>query len=335
MNPRRHRHQFLFLIAIALVCGTPVRAVAARRYAFAFANDERTPEAYARLLMNPQIDGLAAGGIWARLEPREGEFNWRDLDEALDAAAASRKKITLHVFGAFFGRPPNWLEAAGVRFFSAPPFRGRQIRGPVPWDAVYLTKWTDFVRALSAHLAERKALRELFAVSVTVPAPEMSLPFVRDGRLGDGVAYDRAAYLAAWKRMIDVYQAAFPSSRKFICAPHRGNIAFGDGDENFYREVMAYAQKKGGGSFGVFATDLTALGSDRTELYHDEIARSSLGYQMIGSAINDSGGRMKGGLGEAVRRGISNGATYFEFYASDVENPAKTTQDAIRAAHTP
>lgn len=302
----------------------------AGRHAFAFANEDRSAEAIERLLANPSVDGIVLGGSWDQVEPRDDGFDWSRIDEGIDLAAKHGKRATIHLFGVAFGRPPSWLEKKGAQFYSYEDFRRRPHREPVPWDRVFLDEWTEMITALARHLAERKSLDTLFAISLTVPAPEMSLIAVRDGNLAEGIAYDRKAYLDAWKRVVEAYEAAFPRTAKLLCAPV-GEITMRDRDARFFREVMNYALEKGGDTFWMFATDLNAEGSRRTSDYLDYGKKTTIGYQTIDSATGDGAKRMKGTLQQAVDRGLLAGARYFEVYAADVLSDDPEVQKAIES----
>lgn len=292
---------------------------------FAFANERRDAAACARLLADPRIDGIVAGDSWDRLEAVRGSHDWSRIDAALTEARRAGKQATLHLFPAYFGRPPAWLRGSGAAFFRAALPGGRAVEAPVPWDGVFLDHWSALISALAAHLDATGLLPAVHAISVAAPVPEMTMAWCRDGRLGD-VVYDRAAYLAAWKRMVGVYHRALPGVVKLVCAPHEGHIAFQDGDAAFFREVMAEARPLG--RFSVFATDLTAQGSRRCAAYAAEIAWAGLGVQTIWSASRDPQGRMRGTLAEAFARGRDLGAGYVEVYQDDVES----ADPAIRAA---
>ncbi len=98
--------------------------------------------------------------------------------------------------------------------------------------------------------------------------------------------------------------------------------------------MTGYALDVYANSFWMFAADLNAEGSQRTQNYLDYAARTSLGYQTIWSATNDPTNRMKGtyptNLKATVCQGFTNGATHFEIYAVDVPNMEPAIQEAIR-----
>lgn len=320
----------------AAVSPPPARAAATGTRA-AFALTQSDDPRLSDLLLHPGIDGVALQLGWSTLEPAQGRYEWAPLDRAIDLAKASAKQLTLHVLPTL--SPPPWLAAAGVQLYSFTDFNGRQRTAPIPWDTPYLTAFGQFVAALSEHVAKRDAIGLLFNVSVAAPESEMSLVACRNGILAPGTAvrYDRAAYLAAWKRVIDVFAASLPASvHKYISAPV-SVICGPERDATFYPEVIDYAVGTYGASFWAFAADLRVGGSERMRPYLDSARRSGLAYQMIWSASNDPSGRLRGtyptNLRDAVCQGIADGAGAIEVYAVDVLSSDPTIEDAIVAIH--
>ena len=66
---------------------------------------------YATLLADPAISGLTIGADWAKLQPSAGtsssSFDWSDLDDAFEAAAAAHKPVQLILTPGF--NSPQWL----------------------------------------------------------------------------------------------------------------------------------------------------------------------------------------------------------------------------------
>jgi hypothetical protein len=280
---------------------------------------------------NAGMDGVAIRLAWSRLEPTEGSYSFTQLDDALAKVAAARKAATLHIFGSVAqAATPSWLKTAGAQFYTA---NGRT--DPVPWDSVYLTKWAAFLPKLAEHLSQTGSLALVTRISITVPVPEMNLFSCTRGLLdSSSIPFDRAKYLATWKQMIDVYQSAFPSITKLISAPQNG-ICLNDGDTKFFREVMDYALSKDGKRFGVFAADLSALGSARIQPYADLSSRTTISFQPVAAFSNDPNRWVKGTLLELYCAGLKLGGSYFEVYSADLSNPDPAVQQAIGAIHDP
>lgn len=280
---------------------------------------------------NAAMDGVAIRLAWSRLEPTEGSYSFTQLDDTLSKVAAARKAATLHVFGAVAqAATPGWLKTAGAQFYTA---NGRT--DPIPWDPVYLAKWAAFLPKLAEHLTQAGTLALVTRISITVPVPEMNLFSCQRGLLDSStIAFDRAKYLAAWKQMIDVYQSAFPTTTKLLSAPQNG-ICLNDGDTKFFHEVMDYALSKDGKGFGMFAADLSALGSARIQPYTDLSSRASISFQPVAAFSNDPNNWVKGTLLSLYCAGLKLGGTYFEVYSADLNNPDPAVQQAIGAIHDP
>jgi len=311
-----------------------VSAKAAGR-ALVFALTNSGDATLASLLDHAGVDGVALQEGWARIEARKDEYSFAAIDGAIEKARARGKRVTLHLMAS--PRTPDWLAAAGAAYYTGTDIRGNTVTDVVPWDPVYLERYSLFLRALARHLAERGTLATIFDVSAVVPVSELNLVACRDGKLGEALAYDRSKYLSAWKQMVDVLHEAFPGTAKFVSPAVNDLICAPERDASFYRDLMSDTLDLHGTSFWVFAADLNADGSQRTRDYLDIAARTSLGYQTIWSATDDPTGRMggtyPGNLAEAVRKALSNGASYLEIYAADVRNPEPAIQDAIRLAH--
>lgn len=280
---------------------------------------------------NPAVDGLAIRGGWARLEPTEGVYDFSSIDQPLTLVAAAAKKATLHVLASGYAQvTPTWLAAAGVQYYTG--LRGSE---PVPWDAVYLKKWSNFLTKLAEHLRGSPNGARIVHVTVAVPVPEMNLFACQNGFLdGKSIPYDRAKYLAAWQQMIDAYQTAFPTIQRWISAPQNG-ICLRDNDTQFFREVMTYALSRDATHHGLFAADLSAQGSARMQPYVDLASQAQMSFQPVAAFTNDPNGWVKGSLQQLYCSGLKLGGRYFEVYASDLTSSDPAVQAAITAIHQP
>lgn len=280
---------------------------------------------------NPQVDGLAIRTSWARLEPTEGRYDWTSLDSMLAQVAAANKKATLHILGSGYAQvTPSWLMAAGAQFYNG--FKGPD---PVPWDPVFLQKWSNFLPKLAEHLRTSGGDAVLLNMTVAVPVPEMNLFSCKNGMLdGNSIAYDRAKYLAAWKQMVDLYQTNFPAVNRMISAPQNG-ICLADNDTQFFTELMRYAQGKDAVHHYIFAADLSAQGSARTQPYLSLAPPATLSFQPVAAYTNDPNHWVKGTMLQLYCSGLKLGGTYFEVYASDLSSSDPAVQQGISAIHQP
>ncbi|MEK6678015.1 MAG: beta-galactosidase [Nitrospirota bacterium] len=277
------------------------------------------------------VDGLAFRTSWRVLEPQDGIYDWTTLDAAFDTVRARGKQLTLHVGVSSIGIP-NWLAALGVVMYTYNTPMGVAVTEPLPWDATFLSRYTQFAAALAAHIQARGDTSLLYAVSDGVPVAEMSIVGCQNGILSGGIAYSRANYLNAWKTTVDAHAAAFSTTRLFISAPI-AVICIPDNDgKAFYTEVMNHALTKSAQTTA-FAADLNAAGSMRLVQVDASIrTRAALAFQMIWSSTNDTQNSMQGTLKEAVCQGIGSGARYFEIYKIDISSSDAAIHDAIQRA---
>jgi len=320
----------LFLCMSIFSCSSD--AAVAKRMVFALTNSRDSN--LEKLLEQPSIDGVAFQEGWAMLEPRAGEYNWSTLDRAIYQVRVHRKYVSIHLLAS--PRTPGWLSTVGAQYFSGTDFRGREIADVVPWDKVYLERYTRFLKALADHLSETGATPNVFALGVVVPVAECNLVGCRNDMIGD-VRYDRNLYLTACKQMIDAYAEAFPGARLFVSPPVRDMICFPQQDSKFFKELMDYAIAKHHNKAYMFAADLNSQGSERTRPYLEYSSKTGLGFQTIWSSTNDPSIRMKGAypsnLLQSINYGINCGGSYFEIYAVDVLNHERAIQQAIQRIH--
>lgn len=332
-----HYFKMSLLLMVGLLTLSPVQAAPTAAGGGMFIlHSAYAPSLDAELLRRPYIRGVALQIGWRDVEPQEGQYQWGRIDDVLALAQREHKLVTIHILPL---RPPEWIFNAGAQEFSftinfpGSPQYGRTVREVVPWDAVYLAKWRNMVKQFGARYNSNPAV---FAVSVTAPVPEMVLPgsFPRNTEAYQRISgmYDRSVYLAAWKKMIDIYQEFFPGKYKFL-AP---GIVFDD--YQFADEVMQYAYQKFGNQLFAFCAGLKAtLPTNFPPMEHiysllkEYGQKSNLGFQTIWSATDDPGKRMDGSLKAALNNAVQMGASYVEIYEVDVKNPALQT-DLVSAS---
>jgi hypothetical protein len=282
------------------------------------------------------VDGLAFRASWARLEPQAGVYDWSSLDDAFDIVRDQNKLLTLHANISGIGEP-DWLIGLGVATYTYASPLGGSSTEPIPWDATFLARYTQFLAAMAAHIQARGDGNLLYAVSDGAPVAEMSLYGCLNNTLTGGTPYSRSDYLTAWTTTVDAHIAAFPSAtfpevKLFISAPVAVICRPDIDGEAFYTELMNHALDNNPQT-AIFAADLNANGSTRLNQVATSIsARTSIGLQFIWSSSDDPDNRMQGTLSEAVCRGLDQGANYFEFYKDDLSSAVTGIQNAIQLA---
>ena len=290
------------------------------------------------VLSNPDIDGVAIQAGWLEMQQGQNSYTWTSLDSALSIAKSKGKSVTLRPLEVFKGNAPLlvWLKSLGMKTTVAKNGIGVTSELAVPWDEVYISKYIEFINALSAHLKQAGYSDTLVRIQVTAPVNEMNIPNCRNNMIGGVYPYDRTKYLATWKRVIDAFNSAFPNTLKQISGTS-GQICSPEKDSSFFSEVTTYALNNYGKSFVPSANDLTVSGSGRMSP-NLEIAKQNVAYQMIWFATNASNNRLGGtypdNLLQSVCKGIEQEGDYFEIYAVDVLNSNSTIQNAIKAVHS-
>jgi hypothetical protein len=296
---------------------------------FALADPGESQASVQHFLAMSEVDGIAWRGLWRLVEPSDGSYDWSSLDATLDAAAASSKRVTVHI-GTSGGAWPGWLTAAGAATYDGTSPVGGPFTDPVPWDSVYLSRYQRLMTQLATHIAGRGQTGLIRAVSVGAPVSEMSLVSCMSGTLGTGaatIAYSRSAYLSAWTNAAQGVLGAFPNTPVMVSAPV-AQICAPDGDGSlFYGDLMRVIA-----SAQVFVADLKAQGSFRYGQVSGEVRTRPLLTQMVWSATNDPTNRLGGTLSLAVCAGRGQGARYFEIYKVDLDSSDPIIRTAIGQA---
>lgn len=159
-------------------------------------------------LKNPFISGVGFQIHWSDIEPVQGKPDWSKLDELFAAAESSRKWVQLCIYPGFFA--PAWaLEGVKTEQFPIQygPDKGTVLSLPMPWNALYLTRWFRFLKQLSDRYGESPALRMVAADGPTSVSEEMTLP--RNVKKWRNASYTPSKYIGAWRKV-------FPGLRRLL-----------------------------------------------------------------------------------------------------------------------
>jgi len=163
-----------------------------------------------RALNNPNVSGAALQIHWSELEPVEGKPDWSKLDDLFAAAEKTKKWVQLLIFPGFFS--PAWaLEGVKTEQFPIPygPGQGTVMSLPMPWNPVYLNRWSAFLKQLGERYGKSPAFRMIGAAGPTSVSVEMTLP--RDPEKWRSDGYTASKYTEAWQHVFQVYASDFPN----------------------------------------------------------------------------------------------------------------------------
>ena len=291
-----------------------------------------------RALRNPCISGVALQIHWADLEPVQGKPDWSKLDQLFSAAESSHKWVQLLIFPGFFS--PAWALEGGVKTetfaIQYGPGKGTVKRLPMPWDKVYLARWSAFLKLLSARYGKEPAFRVVAAVGPTSVSAEMSLPEKLENlKIWQSEGYTPHKYIEAWQQIFQAYAADFPNQWVSLSVGiglninNQGRIERGEGART-RQMIIDRAMARLGSRFVLQNSDLSAgpVRHPATQFVIGYSGRVITGLQMRTSAERESADMGAAGNPPlALRRSIDLGMEpnsagqridYLEIYEPDV-----------------
>lgn len=260
----------------------------------------------------PYVDGILVRVAWKDLETADNTYNWALIDSQITAAQTYGKKIALAVGGG--PNSPTWLFNQGAQFLSFTiPFSGTI---PIPWDTIFLTKWTEFITALGNRYADDTTIQLVYLTHSTSNGFEMQLPFNPTPSY-TSIGYTDQKVIDSWKQIIDTYNTAFPNhylTNDFHPVNSSNTVA---------DSVYAYANLTIGNRYGANAwwwtqNNTTVYPSQYAILQDSSTTNQFTGIQMAHSGTDSPDSFGAGGLPTALNLAISNHICYWEIWNSDI-----------------
>ena len=219
------------LLALILCCGAAAHAGPPHGL---FVYETGASNFPAELAQDTSLKGVSFTSDWSDVEPQQHVYDWTQLDKNVAAAAAAGLQVALRVTPGVFS--PNWVYAIGAKkLYFRWYLSGNQISlcslvsMPVPWDPIYLSAWTTFVRAFAAHYADNPAVSMIHLEGITSATNETLLIYTAGTHsVGGGVcgaapvlpvtAWQAAGYTpdkvtGAWSTILAAYVAGFPNQQ--------------------------------------------------------------------------------------------------------------------------
>jgi hypothetical protein len=314
---------------------------------------------------DPNVDGIAIRARWSDVEPSEGNFDFSLLDGQIAAANSTSKSVSISLVAGIYS--PSWVYAAGASSFSTIVDQKytqafcQPAQVPIPWDPVFLQKWTALIQAVGQHYANTPALGRMHITGINFHNEETSLPAQQGGTVVGlngqvcqtnndvqewmSVGYTAVLVKNAFSQIADAFSASFP---KIKIAPmvHGGGFPplndTGQVDSagaQLQGQLISLGVGRYGQQFGVQNNSLSASFVDPQVAA--VAATTTTGYQMLWFVTNDNTCRMnhfvapcdpRTDLQGAINLAVQSGGTYLEIYLPDILNPALA--DIIASAHT-
>lgn len=276
----------------------------------------------------PYVDGVAIRTLWSEVEREEGRYDFSDIERALSLAVEYGQSVTLAnmVFDA-----PAWLNSRAQTFTD-----GDGRRKIVPWDP-------DMLAALE-RLAQAQANFEVGGIPLrdhpNVRQINASIGGISSLRMTNlPSSYSAQSLTDAVFRSLHAWADAYPTGKHLYV----GMFVVNDGVNNpstaevIRDQVLAEFNGRDNPRINLFQENLTGI---------QPIAEGSLGELLID--VQDQTGIMMQACGSWTEQngffsqctwiepvdtpddGFSHavntlGATYFEIYSADLDNPAYTS----------
>lgn len=297
---------------------------------FVLERPDSEPEEVSVELQNTMVYGLSWRFRWAKIEPEEGQYNWEPIEVSINSTAKAGKKTMLRVTAGIHS--PEWVYRQGAQRFefnrnhlAHPENYPANLRMPIPWDEIYLARWESFIQAFGRRYHGNP---NIYSIQMTGGGHigEMNLPKAYPKWQQAG--YRDEKLIAAWKRIIDAYQRAFPNTPTNLDI----NEPLGK-QSNVLEPVVSYVLTMYPGKVYLQHNGLKAdFPHDHRirRILREAATKTVVGYQMVGGK-----GFLERQIGDrwtAFRHAWEDGARYLEVYASDLRDPAQ--QEALQRLST-
>ena len=207
------------------------------------------------ILAQPSVNGLSVMVPWSSAEPTEGQYDWKQIDHLLEAAAQNKKSVILRVTtcGLTDSDTPKWVYDAGAKSVSYTGADGKPCVMPVFWDSSYLAKWSNFINALGSRYDKNPALHSVGITGGGVSGGTLVIPNIEnkeehakvEASLKSEFGMNQRQLVQHWKYVADLFPHAFPSCRlNFDIDPPTANRAGEDSlDEISDYLIYRYGQR--------------------------------------------------------------------------------------------
>lgn len=281
------------------------------------------------ILRAPYLAGVLVRVPWKDIEPVEGQYDWSYLHREINLAQRYGKKVALAVISG--PSTPDWVYQAGAESYAFTLMNPHSPRGglneqiPLPWDPVFLAKWSRTIVALGKEFGQNPAISLVHVTGSSKNGFELQLPDdnpmrtpANSPRPWVARGFDNRKFVRAWTQIIDVFGRSFPN--KYLDIEVHPIL----GESGPASELVAYGFKQYGTRFGAFGAWLSgrnlAWDKDIQVVMKNQCQRSFCNYQLIANGTRQSHRLGEGGLIGTIQSGIAQGSRYFEVWEVDVKN---------------
>ncbi len=262
------------------------------------------------------VNGILVRVVWKDIEPSDNTYDWALIDDQITAAEGYGKKISLAVGGG--PNSPDWLYALGADSISYTlPFPGTI---PVPWDTVFLSKWTEFIGTLSNRYQDDTTIQLVYITNSSTNGFEMQLPYSPSPSYVS-LGYTDQLVIDSWKEIMDAFNTGFPNhylSNDF----HPVNSSDAVADSLYTYANQSIANRYGANAWWWTQNNTSVYPSQYAILQNSANSNTFSGIQMAASGTANPTAFGTGGMPEALNLAISNNVCYWEIWNEDILNNA-------------
>ncbi len=302
-----------------------------------------------KFLNDPQvtarIDGFALRVHWDDLEKSEGVFDWSSyLDPQIQNAIGLGKKVSLSITAGIY--TPAWVYSAGAHQF---PVAGTTTTVPIPWDPVFLSKWTAFIQAFGNHFndlpTEALAITNVKITGINTDSDETALPASPQDlatwrALPPTLTYSSYRVDTTWQTIADTFAQAFPHQQLALIVRDGAFPPLDGTSDTITNGLISLGMGRHG-----YGAQLIVQNNALKDHYSFTLAANVAdqvvtGYQMLSWVSNNANYPMNDGtpidyateLQNAVSNGTALNARFLEIYSQDITDTAPSLTPVVAAA---
>jgi hypothetical protein len=297
------------------------------------------PDFSTNVLKDPLVDGMNPGMDWAKIEVRQGDYDFSEFDRELKRYYDAGKKVNIIVRPVSNGRSNHitpdyvfsekWAQSVGVPpldVVTCPYYSGDGSRSsgfPAVYETPFKAAYKKFIAAVLAHYANNPHIGYIrFGLAVGGEAFAWCNNELR--ALRGPNSFSKSLWLDYVEEM-DAYEESLHPTMQLMAAineQHDGNrldLSYADAEAK-----IAVAHGQGFGCQGWQRSDIEAFAagrpctSDWCALFDKYAGKVPLELQQAGES-DPNGGNHTGLMSELIPFGVAHHATILEIYVKDLQ----------------
>ncbi len=171
--------------------------------------------------LNQFVEGVVVRFPWSQIQLAEDNLDFSKIDEALAWCKLHHKMLILEIPSTGLTNTPNWLNDSDVKFITYKDKSQRTQKMVLPWDDVYLARWSNFLLALGKKYDGNPYIHSVSITGGGFDTNTSILPNNLDEvsqkefmtNLNTNYKLSQKTVVENWKFMVDSFAKAFPATR--------------------------------------------------------------------------------------------------------------------------